>query len=420
MSDKIKLFICVFIGISIPFLIRTTVLGYPIAGVSSPYLTIYLHSLDIILALIFAFLAWRNKGFPLSGQENVDKLWITLFFWIFLQTLWAQYPLISWVWGVRLYLLIGILWYVIRLKNFNRQIAFIGKGLVIGMLGQALIVITQMILQKNIGLPLVVEPTLSRELAGVAKVSILDNVWIRGYGTFSHPNILAFAGITALILVYKKVIGNKLAVILYILTLFVVGMFDHYILTSIQALVIGVLVGIILKHSIKVDFTNILNRILIILLHILVLMSFSKLALTLLFIADYIYLTSLFDRKMFYVEQFKNKIKSLPRVIVNIGAGVGIITLWALPYQQILDTIFKRVFYLQDAVNIIKSNLWFGVGLGQYVANLSVNREFWQYEPVHNVLVLLLSELGLVGVFILIAIIVMGCYTTQYGYKKQR
>jgi hypothetical protein len=410
----------VLIGLSIPFLVRTTILAYPIAGVNSPYLTIYLHSLDIILALIFGLLAWRNKSFPLNGGNFVDKLWITLFFWIFLQILWSEYPLISWVWGVRLYLLVGILWYIIRLKNFNRQIELISRGFVIGMLGQALIVITQMILQKNIGLPLVVEPVLSRELAGVAKVSILDNILIRGYGTFPHPNILAFAGIMALILVYKKIIGNKLAIIIYVLTLFVVGMFDHYILTSIQALVIGVLVGIILKYSIKVDFTNILNRILIILLHILVLMSFSKLALTLLFIVDYIYLTSLFDRKMFYVEQFKNKIKSLPRIIINIGSGVGIIILWILPYQQILGTVFKRVFYLQDAVNMIKSNLWFGVGLGQYIANLSSNREFWQYEPIHNVLLLLLSELGLIGMFILMAIIVIGCYTKQYGYKKQR
>lgn len=418
MRNKIKLLICVLIGLSIPFLVRTTILAYPIAGVNSPYLTIYLHSLDIILVSFFGLLAWRNKSFPLSSPKIVDKLWITLFFWIFLQLLWAEYPLISWVWGGRLYLLVGILWYVSRSREFVSEIIWISRGFVIGMLGQALIVITQMILQKNIGLPLVVEPTLSRELAGVAKVSILDNVWIRGYGTFSHPNILAFAGITALILVYKKIIGNKSAVILYALTLFAVGMFDHYIMTSIQAIIITGLVGISLNLNIKLDFAHSINKIIIILLHILIILSFSKLALALLLIVDFMYLTSLFDKKMFYVEQFKNKIKSLPRIIINIGACVGIIMLWTLPYQQILDTILKRVFYLHDAVNMIKSNLWFGVGLGQYVANLSVNREFWQYEPVHNVLVLLLSELGLVGVFILIAIIVMGCYNTQYGYKK--
>lgn len=418
MRNKIKLLICVLIGLSIPFLIRTTILAYPIAGVNSPYLTIYLHSLDIILVLFFGLLAWRNKSFPLSSPKIVDKLWITLFFWIFLQLLWAEYPLISWVWGVRLYLLVGILWYAIRLKNFNRQIDLISRGFIIGMLGQALIVITQMILQKNIGLPLVVEPTLSRELAGVAKVSILDNVWIRGYGTFSHPNILAFAGITALILVYKKIIGNKSAVILYALTLFAVGMFDHYIMTSIQAIIITGLVGISLNLNIKLDFAHSINKIIIILLHILIILSFSKLALALLLIVDFMYLTSLLDKKMFYVEQFKNKIKSLPRIIINIGACVGIIMLWILPYQQILDTILKRVFYLQDAVNMIKSNLWFGVGLGQYVANLSVNREFWQYEPVHNIVFLALSELGLIGASILMVIVGIGCYTLQYGYKK--
>ncbi|MEY2986186.1 MAG: hypothetical protein RJB24_415 [Candidatus Parcubacteria bacterium] len=418
MRNKIKLLTCVLIGLSIPFLIRTTILAYPIAGVNSPYLTIYLHSLDIILALIFGYLIWSSKNFPLSSSKIVDKLWITLFFWIFMQLLWAQYPLITWVWGVRLYLLAGIIRYIIRSREFIKEITWVGRGFVVGMLGQALIVMTQMLLQKNIGLPLVVESTLSRELAGVAKVSILDNILIRAYGTFPHPNILAFAGIMALILVYTRVVGQKQAVMLYILTLVMAGMFDHYILTSIQSIIIVGLVGISLNLNIKLDFAQNINKIIIVLLHTLIILAFSKLALVLLLITDCIYLTYFWNKKMFYVEQFQNKLKSLPRIIINSVALIGIAILWILPYQQILDTILKRIFYLQDAFVIIQSNLLLGVGLGQYVVNLSENREFWQYEPVHNVLVLLLSELGLVGVFILIAIIVMGCYTTQYGYKK--
>lgn len=418
MKNKIKLLICVLIGLSIPFLIRTTVASYPIRGIENPYLTIYLYGLDIILALIFGYLLWSGKKFPLSSPKIVDKLWITLFFWIFIQLLWAQYPLITWFWGVRLYLLTGIIWYIIKAKEFIKEITWVGRGFVVGMLGQALIGITQMIFQKNIGLPLVVEPALSRELAGVAKITLGDNILIRAYGTFPHPNILAFAGIMALILVYNRGIGKKQAVMLYILTLVMAGMFDHYILTSIQAIIIAGLVGISLNLNIKLDFAQNINKIIIVLLHILIILAFSKLALVLLLITDCIYLTYFWNKKMFYVEQFKNKIKSLPRIIINSVALIGIAILWILPYQQILDTILKRVFYLQDAFVMIQSNFLLGVGLGQYVANLSDNREFWQYEPVHNVLALLLSELGLIGASILLVIIGIGCYTTQYGYKK--
>jgi len=420
MRKKVKLLIYVLIGLSIPFLIRTTLFSYTIRNINSPYTTIYIHSLDLVLFLIFAHLFWQTKRFPLSSPKIVDKLWITLFFWIFMQLLWAQYPLITWVWGVRLYLLTGIIWYIIKAKEFIKEITWIGRGFVIGMLGQALIGITQIILQKNIGLPVVVEPTLSRELAGVAKISLGDNILIRAYGTFPHSNILAFAGIMALILVYNRVIGQKQAIILYILTLIVAGMFDHYILTSIQAIIIAGLVGIGLNRDIKLDFTRRLNKIIIVLLHILIILTFSKLALILLLIIDCIYLTYSWNKKMFYVEQFQNKLKSLPRIIINSVAMIGIIILWILPYQQILDTFLKRIFYLQDAFLIIQSNFLLGVGLGQYVANLSENREFWQYEPVHNILVLLLSELGLIGVSILLVIIGIGCYTLQYGYKKQR
>lgn len=52
------------------------------------------------------------------------------------------------------------------------------------------------------------------------------------------------------------------------------------------------------------------------------------------------------------------------------------------------------------AVGMIKSSPWFGVGLGNFLVKLPEfqknNQIFW-FQPVHNILLLLVSETGLLG-----------------------
>lgn len=420
MQNKIRLFIYIILGISLPFLIRTTLLSYTIRNISSPYATIYLHSLDILIIFILLLLFWKTKQMPFSTYKTVDKLWISLFFLLFLQLLWTKYPLISWAWSTRLYLCVSLIWYISRLQYLAKDVKYIIQGLFIGMSMQAIIVIIQFILQKSIGLPIIVEPVLSTQLSGVAKVNIFDSTFIRAYGTFPHPNVLGFSSIMSLILLYSIKLGKRLSMVIYSFTLIVTGLIDHYIVTSVQAFSIALYTGLQIVYGHNINFIKPFFRIMIFLLHILVLLSFSKTAITLLILMDSIYLTLLSKKPMFHVEHFWNRLKSIPRIISNTLASIGIIFLWVLPYQQILDTIAIRILYIKDFVKIISSNLWLGVGLGQYVINLSDNRELWQYEPVHNIFFLLLSELGLINFSLLVAVISLECYNYIYEYKKQR
>ncbi|MEX0595677.1 MAG: hypothetical protein WD512_04180, partial [Candidatus Paceibacterota bacterium] len=103
-------------------------------------------------------------------------------------------------------------------------------------------------------MPVFVEASLSPQLSGVAKVEIFNNTLIRGYGTFPHPNILAFAGILALLLLYSKRLGRQISILIYIVVVGVSGFVDHYILTSIQALSITVLTAMQLKYSKSIQF----------------------------------------------------------------------------------------------------------------------------------------------------------------------
>ena len=420
MKSKIKVFIYTIIGISLPFLIRTTLFSYTIRNIKSPYTTIYLHSLDIAVLLVCLLLFWKTKKLPFSGYKIVDKLWISLFCLILVQVLWTKYPLISWAWAVRFYLGASVIWYINRFQYLAKDLKYIIKGLFIGMLIQAIIVVIQFSLQKNIGLPIVVEPVLSTQLSGIAKVNVFDNTLIRGYGTFPHPNILGFSGILALIVLYATKLGKGVSMMIYLFTLILTGFIDHYIVTSIQAFSITIFTGLQLLYGNYIKLIKPFSRVLVLALHILILLSFSKTALTLLLLIDFVYLTFVARKSLFHVEQFQNKLKSIARIINNTLAIIGIMFLWILPYQQILDTIATRILYIKDSVQIISMNLWFGVGIGQYVFSLSSNRELWQYEPVHNIFLLLLSELGLINFSLLVVVISVECYTYIYGYKKQR
>jgi O-antigen ligase len=60
-----------------------------------------------------------------------------------------------------------------------------------------------------------------------------------------------------------------------------------------------------------------------------------------------------------------------------------------------------REIYLEESKKIINKNFIKGVGLGNYTEfvskNLAKNKEPWNIQPVHNVYLLIFSELGLIG-----------------------
>jgi len=407
------------IGISIPFLVRTTLIAYPLQGVNSPYLTVYLYSLDILLLLVWGYFVFITRKLPFSNQHIVDKLWVILFFTLILRGLFTEYPLISWAYGLRLYLGISIVWYISRLQNWGNALGFIAQGFIIGMFGQTIIAGTQVILQKNLNLPLVSESVISPLLAGIAKTIINGDIVIRAYGTFPHPNILAFAGIMALLIIYASVFTRKQALLLYALIVFSAGFVDHYLLTSIQAFTITILTGLYIGYGKVMRFPQWFSRLNIWALHILILLAFSKTAFILAIMLDIIYLTVSRNSQLFHVEQFQINMRNIFRIALGTSIFGLLLIILIIPYNQIIATISKRFYYIGDAWQIIINNWFWGVGLGQYVANLpNGGRELWQYEPVHNIVFLLWSETGLIGMALLIGIIVLEYYTRAYGYKK--
>ena len=71
-----------------------------------------------------------------------------------------------------------------------------------------------------------------------------------------------------------------------------------------------------------------------------------------------------------------------------------------------IKSVAERQMYWQDSWRLIKNSHWLGVGIGNYETKLfqaEPNRMYYQWQPVHNVFVLILAEIGIVGFLLFVA-----------------
>lgn len=64
-------------------------------------------------------------------------------------------------------------------------------------------------------------------------------------------------------------------------------------------------------------------------------------------------------------------------------------------------SITHRVELINSSIQMVKENFWFGVGLNNFIPSLVKHSKTflnsWELQPVHNIFLLVFSELGIVG-----------------------
>jgi O-antigen ligase len=180
--------------------------------------------------------------------------------------------------------------------------------------------------------------------------------WLRAYGTFSHPNI-----------------------------------FGGYLFI--------VIVGIIFYFFRNRNFNPLKLFCLLIAPVIAIFFSFSRSA----WFATILFLL------YFFIYSFIKKRDDMVRSFFYLGFLVVALLFVFFPLVESrfttsssieLTSINERVLGIVESITIIKQNLLFGVGVGNYtlaLKNSIPNLDPWVYQPVHNVWLLLISELGLIG-----------------------
>ncbi len=235
---------------------------------------------------------------------------------------------------------------------------------------QSLVAFLQIVLQKSIGLKILGESVIGKDVLSVAKFEIFGEKFIRGYGTFPHPNILGAFLLLAFVSGFWLLTKNR-----------------HKHLNWILVGNIFVFLGIILTYSRNAIFVSCL------------------------FLA-----TAIFVNKKRIVEVFERF--NLPTKTV----AIFLVAIFFFGFLKITTpricisncendkSIELRKVYAQKSLGFIYEKPLLGVGPGNFVEELKKENSSssapltpWEMQPVHNLYLLIATEAGLIAlVFFLI------------------
>lgn len=215
------------------------------------------------------------------------------------------------------------------------------KVLLLSLVLQVLVSGYQFINMKSIGLYWLNESSLSLEFVNVAKAEIFDYKFLRSYGTFPHPNILAAYAlfIWIIFLIYRELFHVE-----RVLAAFITGMISTIILLTGAKTAIFLFCLFYLLSKLKNLFH--VKRIMIVILPILIIVLLT------------IYLSDIKKSLSTRVEQFKYQSQVSQSTL--IGSGIG-------TYRMSYETE-------------------------------TLPQEWWILEPVHNSLYILYKEIGILPI----------------------
>ncbi len=310
---------------------------------------------------------------------------LVLAVWTFLSVSWADNTNLALFKSLKL-TEFGLLFIYIAYNALNKPFIRNTVGLIV-ILGfiQAIIGVAQAILQHSVGLFWLRESLISLNIDGVAKVMLFGHKFIRAYGLFPHPNILGGFLLISIIftVLYDKMFHTR-----------PVGCSMWNIPSGVE--------HFRFLHSRIVLLILLLFQILALLL------TFSKSAVLGLFIVICYGSYKFVSRgtlgsliKLFHVKHF---CRYLVSIVIMFAL---LLTILGFNINSLLfKSLNERLLYLNVSRETIADNPIVGLGMGQFVAEMqrysSVFLANWQYQPVHNVFLLIWSELGIIGLVLFI------------------
>ncbi len=354
MKKQEKIFLYAFLFL-LPFNIKKFIASPLKIEPLTEFSALFLYLSDIlIISILFLWLIrliktkqFKSKKLPLWG-------YFLIFFiaFLFLSLTSSQNLVISLYFLVKILLAIGLFLYL-KLNLTKKIFLNILKIFTLGGLIQSLIALGQYVYQSSLGLRYLGESVIASNLPGVAKIDLSGGKVMRSYGTFAHPNILACFLLLAL---YSAVYLSLKHKSIYLFSLPIISL------------------GLILTFSRAV-------------------LLLGSVSLIILFVHNYL--------------KIKNK-KNLKPILV-LFISLAIFSLIFLPYltnrfsiQKEEQAVSLRVFYDKASYQIVKTSPFAGIGLENFIVKLKAmypDLENWQYQPVHNIYLLIISEVGILGLF---------------------
>ncbi len=330
----------------------TQVLGLPIDYLSP---TVYLT--DFLVVAVLFFWWWDIKrrltidDFRLVSQKY---WWVgAVLFYLLITSLLAQNS------GVALYKFVKIIEFTLLgfyIAKNNYPLSALRFPLSLAVAYSSLFAIFQFIKQASLGgiFWWLGERNFNLITPGIAKAIISGRLVLRPYATFPHPNVLAGFLLVAIFLLFRK--RGIYSILIFILAL--IGLVLSF---SRTAWLVGLIVGFLalLRHfggGGKRKYLRVGAVLLVLLIAIGVFFSFAK----------------------------------------NLSGQ---------------EALSQRFSLAQIAIKMIKTNPLTGVGLNNFIPQLP---NYWQQfgmtywlQPVHNIYLLVTTEIGLVGLLIFLWLLIL-------------
>ncbi len=367
------------------------------------YGTFSIYGTEIVLWLIFiiatvaGFRKWVRQTHPpnftniirvIRGALPISVILVILLAFASLSILWSQDRLIASRTLLTLAEGIGLFFVLVRIPLPIRHILY---GFIVGMALQAGLGIYQFFAQSVFASTLL---GMASHDPGVLGTSVVEagGRWLRAYGSLPHPNILAGYLVVAIFLIYdlrftiydlenrnqKSKIKNLIlfSTFYFLLSILTAALFFTFSRGSWVALGIGLAALTITgfhkwaRQARPANFANIIRAIR------------GVLPIS---VIPYLFL-------YFYIFIFLSFIFWQPFSARILGQG----RLETASYTE-------RVSSLKQARDVIEEHPWFGTGIGNYTVALKQKDPTlsgWDLQPPHNIFLLILSELGIIGLIL--------------------
>jgi len=384
--EKIIEYLIYLLVFLLPWQTRLILKQGMINGAVWEYGTYSLYLLDFLFAIIFilAFFYWlfrKKDNWKMHNKKVSDILGVVI---SFASIFWAEQHNLAIYYFLRLGqgIVLALIIYLISVDFKKIALALISASFI-----QSLLALWQFFSQKVVGSSLLGMANQLPQDAGVSVVEASFGRFLRAYGSLPHPNILAGFLVVSLIIILGLLIMSSTYRERYFLWLVAVVDFAALFFTFSKS-------------------------------------AFLALALAYLFIFVFLYLTRDYGSKVtfYHLAMVGILVTAILGFIYSDLVFVRLNATERLEQQSVTD----RITYLHQAQQILVNNWDKGVGIGNYTVadyNLSY-RKFpgYEYQPVHNVYILILAELGVGGLLIFFLLIgaiirVILNYRLEYNFE---
>lgn len=302
-----------------------------------------LERLFLVIGLAIGIYAWMKYIKPISSQFAT-----IIIFLVFILPLLFDHFLISEASGVFILIYFGITGYLFKIKSSTVKPLI--YAILIFLSINLLTMIIQVLVGHSVSLSVLGEVTLNMQTQkGLSSEFAFGYHFLRGYGLFVHPNIAGFVG--------------SISLLFFTLSNFTTKYMQQ--------------VGWFMATGI-------------------IILSFSRVA----------WISGLLV--LWYVLSISRASSKLKYFVLTFGS---LITSLIFVFRYNLSDVYRfgdiqKYFEVYKQMSVLQK--LFGVGLGAYpffLKNKLPSLELWQYEPVHNSLLLVLIEFG--GLSILIIAILL-------------